>query len=103
MKEQEKIRYNKRAKTQYFAPSDFIFLKDSTLHLGKLIECWRGPFVIDSFGENHGALYVLKTLDIKPAPNTHHGDHLRIFSPRERYLHPADEEPLEVTRNARFR
>lgn len=38
MKEQEKIRYNKRAKTQYFAPSDFIFLKDSTLHLGKLIE-----------------------------------------------------------------
>lgn len=61
------------------------------------------PFIIDSFGGDHGASYVFKTLDGKPAPNTHHGDHLRIFRSRERYLRPADEEPLGVTRNLSFK
>ena len=70
---------------------------------GKLVERWRGPFIIDGFGGDHGASYTLKTLDGKSAPNTHHGDHLRIFRPREGYLRPADEEPLKVTRNLRFR
>ena len=37
-KEQEKIRYNKGVKTQYFKPGDFVLLKDSTPHLGKLTE-----------------------------------------------------------------
>ncbi len=102
-KEQEKLRYDKRVKMQYFSPGDFVLLKDSTPHLGKLIEQWCGPFIIDSFGGDHGASYVLKTLDGEPAPNMHHGYHLRIFRPREGYLRPADEEPLQVTRNLRFR
>lgn len=101
-KEQEKIRYNRGVKTQYCIPSDFVLPKNSTPHLGKLTERWRGPFIIDSFGGDHGATYVFKTLDGKPAPNTHHGDHLRIFRSREGYLRPADEEPLGVTRNLRF-
>ena len=70
---------------------------------GKLVERWRGPFIIDGFGGDHGASYTLKTLDGKSAPNTHHGDHLRIFRPREGYLRPTDKEPLKVTRNLRFR
>ena len=102
-KEQEKIRYDKGVKTQYFKPGDFVLLKDSTPHLGKLTERWRGPFIIDSFGGDHGASYILKTLEGEPAPNTHHGDHLRIFRPREGYLRPTDEEPLQVTRNLRYR
>ena len=102
-KEQEKIRYDKGVKMQYFNPGDFVLLRDSTPHLGKLTERWRGPFLIDSFGGDHRASHTLKTLDGKSAPNTHHGDHLRIFRPREGYLRPADEEPLKVTRNLRFR
>lgn len=101
--EQEKIRYDKGVKTQHFIPGDFVLLRDSTPNLGKLTGKCRGPFIIDDFGGNLGASYVLKTLDGKPAPNTHHGDHLRIFHPRKGYLRPADEEPLEVTRNLRFR
>ena len=102
-KKQEKIRYNKGVKTQYFKPGDFVLLKDSTFHLGKLTEQWRGPFIIDSFGGDHGASYVLKILGGEPAPITHHGDHLRVFRPREEYLRLADGEPLQVTRNLRFR
>lgn len=37
-KEQEKIRYNKKVKTQYFTLNDLILFKDLTFHLGKLIE-----------------------------------------------------------------
>ena len=102
-KEQEKIRYNKKVKMQYFNPGNFVLLKDSTPQLGKLTERWRGHFLIDSFGRDHGASYTLKTLDGKSAPNTHHGDHLRIFRPREGYLRPANEEPLEITRDLPFR
>ena len=102
-KKQEKLWYNKRVKTQYFSLGDFLLLKDLTPHLGKLTEWWRRPFIIDSFDGNHGALYVLKTLDGEPAPNTHHGDHLRIFRLQEGYLQPTDEEPLQITYNLRFR
>ena len=102
-KEQEKIRYDKGVKMQYFNPGDFVLLRDSTPHLGKLTERWRGPFIIDGFGGDHGASYTLKTLDRKSAPNTHHGDHLRILRPQERYLRQTDEEPLKVTQNLRFR
>ena len=102
-KEQKKIRYNRGVKTQYFTLGDLVFIKDSTPHLGKLTEQWYGPFIINNFGRNHGALYVLKTLDGKPAPNMYHGDHLRIFYLQEGYLCPADEEPLVVIRNLRFR
>lgn len=80
-----------------------MLLRVSTPQLGKLTGKWRGPFIIDDIGGDHGASYVLKTLDGKTAPNTHHGDHQRIFHPRKGYLRPADEEPLEVTRNLRFR
>ena len=79
--EQKKIRYDRGVKTQYFTPGDFVLLKDSTSHLGKLTEQWRGPIIINGFGGDHGASYVLKTLDGEPASNTHHGDHLRIFGP----------------------
>lgn len=64
---------------------------------------WRGSFIINSFGKNHGASYVLKTLDGNSATNTPHGNHLRIFYPRKRYLRPADKESLVVMRNLRFR
>ena len=37
-KEQKKIWYDKRVKTQYFKPGDFVLLKDSIPHLGKLTE-----------------------------------------------------------------
>ena len=37
-KELEKIRYDKGVKTQYFKPSDFVLLKNSTPHFGKLTE-----------------------------------------------------------------
>ena len=82
-KEQEKTRYDRGVKTQYFSPGDLVLLKDSTPHLGKLTEQWRGPFIIDSFGGDHSASYVQKTLNEEPAPNTHHGNHLRIFRPRD--------------------
>ena len=59
--------------------------------------------MINSFGGDHGALYTLKTLDGKSAPNTNHGDHLRIFRPREGYLRRTNKEPLKVTQNLRFR
>ena len=49
-KEQEKIWYDKGVKTVYFKLSDFILLKDSTSHLGKLTERWDSLFIIDSFG-----------------------------------------------------
>ena len=102
-KEQEKIRYNKRVKMQYFNPGNFVLLRDLTPHLGKLTERWRGPFLINSFGGDHGTSYTLKTLDGKSAPNIHHDDHLRIFCLREGYLRPTDKERLKVTRNLRFR
>ncbi len=85
-KEQEKLQYDKRVKMQYFSLGNFVLLKDSTLYLGKLTERWCESFIIDSFGKDHGASYVLKTLDGEPAPNMHHGDHLRIFRLREEYL-----------------
>lgn len=102
-KEQEKIWYNKGVKTQYFEPGNFVLFKDSISYLGKLIEQWHSPFVIDSFGGDHNASYVLKTLDGDSVPNTYYDDHLYIFCPRERYLLPAKEEPLQVTRNLHFR
>ncbi len=37
-KEQKKLRYNKGIKMQYFSPSDFVLLKDSTSYLKKLTE-----------------------------------------------------------------
>lgn len=43
------------------------------------MEQWRKSFIIDNFGRNYGALYVLKILNRKPAPNTYHNDHLGIF------------------------
>ena len=70
---------------------------------GKLEERWRGPFIIDRFGGDHGASYTFKTWDGKSAPNTHHGDHLWIFHTRERYLRSTNKEPLNVTQNLRFR
>ena len=78
-KEQEKIRYDRRVKTQYFTLGDLVLLKNSTSHFGKLKKRWRRSFIINNFGGDYGASYVLKTLDGEPAPNTHHGDHLRIF------------------------
>ena len=102
-KEQEKIWYDKGVKIQYFKSGDFVLLKDSTPHLAKLTEQWRGPFIIDSFGEDHGASYILKILEGEPALNTHHSDYLHIFRPREGYLRPTDKEPLQVTRNLRYR
>ena len=75
-KEQGKIWYNKEVKMQYLNLGNFMLLKNSTTHLGKLTERWRGPFLIDNFGKDHGASYTLKTLNEKLAPNTHHGDHL---------------------------
>lgn len=99
-KSKEKIRYDKGVKMQCFKPVDFVLL---TPHLEKLREQWRGPFIIDSFGGDHGAFYVLKTFHGEPASNTHHGDHLRIFCPRKRYLRSPDEEPLQVTHNLRFK
>ena len=78
-KEQEKIWYDKGVKMHYFNPGNFVLLRDSTPHLGKLTERWRGPFLIDSFGGDHGVLYTLKPFDGKSAPNTHHGNYLRIF------------------------
>ena len=88
---------------QYFCPSNFVLLKDSTPHLGKLIEQWWGPFIINNFDGDHGASYVLKTLDGEPVPNTHQGNRLRIFRLQEGYLQPADEEPLPITRNLCFK
>lgn len=102
-KEQKKIRYNRGVKTQYFTPDDLVLLKNSTPHLGKFTKRWRGPFIINNFGGDHNASYILKTLNREPAHNTYHNNHLHIFCPREGYLRPADEEPLVVTRNLRFR
>ena len=102
-KEQEKTQYDRRVKTQYFSPSNLMLLKDSTPHLGKLTEEWCGPFIISSFGGDHSASYVLKTLDGEPASNMHYDDHLCIFHPRKRYLRPADEELLKILCNLRFR
>ena len=79
-KEQEKIRYDRGVKTQYFTRGDLVLLKNSTPHLGKLTEQWRRPFIVDSFGRDHGVSYVLRTLNGEPAPNTHHGNHLHLFS-----------------------
>ena len=102
-KEQEKIRYNKGVKIRYFNPGNFVLLRDSTSYFRKLTERWRGLFLNDSFGGNHGALYILKILDRKSALNTHHNDHRKIFRPQERYLRPADKKPLKITQNLRFR
>ena len=52
-KEQEKIRYNREVKIQYFTPSDLVLLKDSTSYFGKLTEQWRGPFIINNFDGNN--------------------------------------------------
>lgn len=78
-KKQEKIRYNIRIKTQYFKPSDFVFLKDLTPHLEKLIEQWREPFIIDSFDGDYDASDILKILDTEPTPNIYHDNYLHIF------------------------
>lgn len=78
-----------------------MLFKDLTSNLGKLTKQWRGSFIIDRSGGDHGVLYVLKTLDKDPAPNTYHGDHLRIFRPREGFLRP--KALLAVTRILRFR
>lgn len=37
-KDQEKIRYDRGFKMQYFTPGALVLLKDSTPHLGKLTE-----------------------------------------------------------------
>ena len=58
---------------------------------------------MNSFGRSYGTSYVLKILDGEPAPNTHYGDHLRIFCPQEKYLQLAGEELLKITYNLRFR
>ena len=102
-KEQEKIRYDKGVKMQYFNLGDFVLLRDLTPHLRKFTERWQRPFLINSFGGDHGASYTLKTLDRKSAPNTHHGNYLRIFRPQEGYLRLTNEEPLKITQNIRFR
>ena len=102
-KEQEKIRYNRGFKMQYFTLGNLVLLKDSTPYFGKLTERWGELFIIDNFGGDHGASYVPKTLNKKQALNINHGDHLYIFYPQEKYLRPADEKPLVVTHNLCFR
>lgn len=64
---------------EYFTLVDFVFLKNSTVHLRNLIEQWCKPFIINNFDRNHGASYILKILSRQPASNTHHDEHLRIF------------------------
>ena len=102
-KKQEKIWYDKGVKMQYFFPDDFVLLQNSTSHLRKLTKQWREPFIIDSFGRNHGVLYILKTLDRERAPNTYYDDYLRIFRLQKGYLRPTDKEPLQVIHNLRFK
>lgn len=102
-KEQKKIKYNRKGKMQYFILDNLILLKYSTYHFEKLIEWWCRPFIINNFDENYSASNVLKTLDRKPVFNTHYGDHLRIFYTQEKFLCLANEEPLVVIYNLRFR
>lgn len=80
-KEQEKLQYDIKVKTQYFSWNNFAFLKHSIPHLGKLTKQWRKLFIINNFDKDHGASYVPKIFDGKPALNTHYGDYLRIFQP----------------------
>lgn len=62
---------------------------ETPARFGKLTEKWRGLFLIDSFGGDHGASYTLKTTDGKLALDTHRDDHLRDaneFAPFNRIL-----------------
>lgn len=102
-KEQEKNQYNRGVKMQYFILSNLTLFKDSIFYLGKFIKQWQRPYIINSFGRDHGTLYILKILDKKSAPNTYYGDHLCIFHPQEKYLQPTDKELLKITHNLRFR
>ena len=71
--------------------------------LGKFAKRWHRPFIINKFGRDHGVSNTLKILDGKSALNTYHDNHLRIFCPRKVYLRLADEEPLKVMQNLRFK
>lgn len=62
-KSKRRLNTMKKVKTQYFTLNNLLLLKDLTLNLRKLIEQWRGLFIIDNFGENHSAFNILKTLN----------------------------------------
>lgn len=90
-------------KKKYFTPNNFIFFRDLTLDLGKVIEKWHKLFLIGDFGRDYGVSYTFKTLNGNSAPNTNYNDYLCISRTCEAYLHPANEEPLKITRNLHFR
>lgn len=87
---------------QYFILSNLILLKNSTSQLEKLMKQWHRPFIINSFGRNNSALYLLKIFDRDSIPNMHYGNQLRIFYPQERYLCAVNEKPLVVIHNLHF-
>ncbi len=60
------------------------FLKTQPPILESLRSDGAEPFIIDSFGGDHGASYVIKTLDGKPAPNTQHTVITCVYSALEK-------------------
>ncbi|KAG7007159.1 hypothetical protein G7Y79_00011g030570 [Physcia stellaris] len=100
-KQRMKERYDAGVKQQEYLPGQIVFLRDSNPIHNKAEPRWNGPFVIAGFGGEHGSSYKLRTLENKSAPNTHHGDQLRVFRERTGYLRKANEEDLPVMRNLR--
>ena len=100
-KQRMKERYDRGVIPREFTPGQFVFLRDTNLIYDKNVPRWRGPFVISGYAGEHRSSYKLKRLDGSRAPNSFHGDHLRIFNAREGYLRPANEEELTVVKNLR--
>ena len=101
-KDRQKERYDKGVRRKEFSPGQLVMRQDPTPNLGKLDPRWTGPFVIHGFAGEHRASYKLKRMDGTMIPNSFHGDHLRLFEPRQGYLKPEDEPELKIAKRIRF-
>ena len=86
-KESEKERYDRGIlRSNELEPGDLAMLYQK--NVGKLQPRWRGPFLIEAFGGDHGVSYTIRQIGGRRIKGAFHSDHLRKFTPRTGHLIP---------------
>lgn len=93
-KDKEATQFNRGINEVYFKKEDLVMLYQK--NTGKLEAWWRGPFVLRGPGGDHGKSFALQQGNGRKIRGTFHGNHLKIFTPREGYLASGTLAPFPV-------
>lgn len=83
-KEEEMERYNRGITRTYHAIGTLAMIYQKKTN--KLEPRWRGPYRITGYGGSHQHSFTLAQLNGRKIKGNFHGDHLKVFVPREGYL-----------------